>query len=502
VSPPRVLFVYRSDVDADGGAGTVMRETAKALRELGVEVDVTYDARPAVDGYDLVHAFNIWDPPTALAQLRYLRSTGLPVVWLPFYLHWCEFAWASQALRVIFGAAAPHERGPLLDAFAAGTLEFNGVGQRRFNEVYPGFHADLSEMLGCVDHVCAISHHEMQLLAQVTRLTSKPFTLTPHGVDQVFADASPDLFRERYGLDEFVLCVGAVDTRKNQLLLIEALRDTGLPLVLVGPALEGGYLEICRHVGGDRFLYLDRLPRELVASAYKAARVHALPSFAEGSALANLEAASAGCPIVVSNRSSEFEYFGDAPYYCDPADPASIRAAVRQAWDEGPREPERWQALSERMREYTWERTARATLAAYERVLATRPAAEVEGLRGFVALAFAHELIERPELLHAYRDCFRGDDDATLVILGLEPGLAEPLEAAVRDAGLDDEDGPDLLGLPLAPEDASETVLPRRVEAVLSRRAPQEPFAAAPRFDDSRIEALRALAERRWREAA
>jgi len=106
----RALFVYRSDVDADGGAGTVMRETARALRDLDVEVDVTYDARPVVDGYDLVHAFNIWDPATALAQLRDLRSTGLPVVWLPFYLHWCEFAWASQALRLIFGAAAPHER--------------------------------------------------------------------------------------------------------------------------------------------------------------------------------------------------------------------------------------------------------------------------------------------------------------------------------------------------------------------------------------------------------
>ncbi len=222
--------------------------------------------------------------------------------------------------------------------------------------------------------------------------------------------------------------------------------------MLVGPALEGGYLEICRHVGGDRFLYLDRLPRELVASAYKAARVHALPSFAEGSALANLEAASAACPIVVSNRSSEFEYFGDAPYYCDPADPASIRAAVQQAWDQGPREPERWLALSERMREYTWERTARATLTAYERVLATpRPAPEVEGLRSFVALSFADELIE---------------------------------------------------ALPLGTRDASETMLPRRVHAVFSHREPTTPFAAAPRFDETRIGELRALAERRWREVA
>ena len=59
-----------------------------------------------------------------------------------------------------------------------------------------------------------------------------------------------------------------------------------------------------------------------MASAYHAAAAHALPSWAEGAALANLEAAAAGCPIVVSDRSSEFEYFGDLATYCDPADPA------------------------------------------------------------------------------------------------------------------------------------------------------------------------------------
>jgi glycosyltransferase involved in cell wall biosynthesis len=502
MSPPRVLFVYRSDVDVDGGAGTVMRETACALEELGVPVDVTYEARPDVDGYDIVHAFNIWYPETALAQLRYLRSTGLPVVWLPFYLHWCEYTWANAAVRGIFRAdCAPDERRALLEAFAQGTLEFNGIAQRRFNEVYPGFHGQLVEMLDCVDHVCAISHHEMQLFAQVTRLVSKPFTLTPHGVDPVFADATPDAFRERFRLDDFVLSVAAVDGRKNQLLLIEALRETGLPLVLIGPCFEPDYLELCRRVGGDRFVHLDRLPRELVASAYKAARVHALPSFAEGAALANLEAAIAGCPIVVSNRSSEFEYLGDAPYFCDPADPASIRDAVEQAWHAGPREPERWQALSARMRDYTWERTALATFTAYERVLArAERAPEVEGLRRFAALAFADELIESPELLRAYGRAFRGDDDATLVIVGLDDRVGERLEAAVREAGLDDEEGPDLLGLRVAEDDVSETLLPSRVEAVLSRREPGK--LSAPRFDESQIEELRALAERRWREAA
>jgi SAM-dependent methyltransferase len=122
-------------------------------------------------------------------------------------------------------------------------------------------------------------------------------------------------------------------------------------------------------VGGDNVVHIDRVPAELVASAYHAASVHVLPSWAEGAALANLEAASAGCPIVVSDRSSEFEYFGDLATYCDPADPASIRTAVEGALDARERDAERIDELKRRMADLTWERTARATVRAYTAAL-------------------------------------------------------------------------------------------------------------------------------------
>ncbi len=370
--PLRILFVYRSDVDKNGGAAGVMVNTCNAVKDLGVQVEITYDQYPKTEGFDLAHVFNIWSPPTALAQLKHLRRSGIPVVWSPFYLHWCECAWANLVFELVYRQEnAPAEREKILNALAAGTLEINGLGRWKPNELYTGFHQVLKEMLACVDHVCLASRSEIQKLSLILGDPGVGFTVTPHGVDALqFRNASQGHFATRFGIKDFILCVGAVDRRKNQLMLIEALKGTALPLVLIGPSYEQDYLEVCKREGGGQVIYTGRLSQELVASAYKAASVHVLPSFAEGAALSNLEAAVSECAMVVSNRSSEFEYFGDGPFYCSPNDPGSIVKAVLLARQSSLSEKERWADLAGHVEtNFTWKRTAELTFWAYERTL-------------------------------------------------------------------------------------------------------------------------------------
>jgi glycosyltransferase involved in cell wall biosynthesis/SAM-dependent methyltransferase len=370
----RVLFAYRSgDVDVKGGAATVMERTAGALRALGVEADITYDLAPDPAGYDVVHPVNIWAPQTAWEQLRHLRAENATIVWQPFYLHWAESSWAAQAQIAMFDPARPaDERERLLAAFTSGQLEVAGMTKQALNEPVPGFHAALRDMLGLVDRLVVCSLHEVQALSQTVGLRGTPFTHTPHGVDsEAFASPDPDAFRRHAGIDgEFILCVGAIDLRKNQLVLARATRDMDIPLVLLGPAHEPDTLARLATAGGSNVVHVERVPGELVASAYHGAAVHVMASYAEGAALVNLEAAIAGTPLVVSNRSSEFEYFGDLVRYCDPTDPGSIRAAIEDALGAREREPERIAALQERTRQLTWERTAKATVQAYEAALA------------------------------------------------------------------------------------------------------------------------------------
>jgi glycosyltransferase involved in cell wall biosynthesis len=502
-APQRVLFAYREDVDVKGGAASVMHRTAEALEQRGVEYEITYELDPDPTGFDVVHAVNLWHPKTALEQLRNLRASGSTIVWQPFYLGYSEFAWAHRALPAVFDPSrSGEERTKLIEAFAAGAIEVHGMRRFARNEPLPGFRSAMREMVDLVDRIVVCSMHEAQLISQHVGFRGTPFTFTPHGVHaERFADASPEPFRDHAGLGDrpFALCVGAIDARKNQLMLAYALRDSELALVLVGPTFERGTYELVRAAGGDNLIHIDRVAPELVASAYHGAEVHALPSWAEGAALVNLEAASAGCPVVVSDRSSEFEYFGDLGVFCDPADPQSIRVAVESQVGAREREPDRIAALRARMAELPWDNTAATTIRAYELALRDRRAAtRIQGARGFTTLAFADELIADPEILRAYGEAFGGDDDATLVIYAPRADLdriEQQLIDLVAEAGMGEDGAADLLALPFPDTAPDERALAAGVDAILSAQPAPAPFDRHPRYSADRVAELRAAVD-------
>jgi glycosyltransferase involved in cell wall biosynthesis len=365
----QVLFANHNGRGADGGGGKVLHETVTGLRDLGVVVEVTTDLYPDVRGFDIVHAFNVWPLETSLQQMRHLSDAGVPIVWEPIFSDLYEFTWAMRAMRYL-SELIPDSQDweDVLAAIESGTLIVDSRSRWGPNEFIPGYFAAIAEMFAIASHVSVCSLHEIGMLSRVAPTVRTPFTVVHHGVAaQKFADADACDFTDRYGLADFILCVGSIETRKNQLLLIEAARHLDRPIVLIGPVYpgDGDYLAMCRLRGGDALTYIDGLPRELVASAYKAAAIHVLPSFAEGSALSTMEAAAAGCPIVTSNRGSEFEYYGDLTCTCDPLSPSSIRAAIEHTLLHP-----RGEQLAAHMRAFSWSRTAEATLGAYRRTIA------------------------------------------------------------------------------------------------------------------------------------
>jgi hypothetical protein len=115
--------------------------------------------------------------------------------------------------------------------------------------------------------------------------------------------------------------------------------------------------------------FLPALAPEELASAYAAAKVHALVSWYDCAPNSALEAAAAGCNIVLTTESGAHDYFHKAAWYCDPGDLKAMRDAVRAALN-APRQPELRASV---IAAHTWENAARLTREAYERALSLEP---------------------------------------------------------------------------------------------------------------------------------
>ena len=83
-------------------------------------------------------------------------------------------------------------------------------------------------------------------------------------------------------------------------------------------------------------IYIGTLQGELLASAYSAAKVHALPSWFETPGLSSLEAGACGTVVVTTDQGSPREYFQDMALYVHPLDDLSLRTALKQAFDASP----------------------------------------------------------------------------------------------------------------------------------------------------------------------
>jgi glycosyltransferase involved in cell wall biosynthesis len=202
--------------------------------------------------------------------------------------------------------------------------------------------------------------------------------------DPVFGVAAPDAspIAPTYGIEKpYVLALGTLEPRKNLPRLIEAfgrlptaLRDAH-ELVLVGGSGWGTaeiHTSIARH--RDLVRPLGHVPDADLPGLYREATLFAYPSLFEGFGLPVLEAMTAGTAVVTSNLSSLPEVGGDAVRYVDPHDIGSISDALAALLSDTAERERLAAAGRERAGRFSWERTARETLAAVEDVAASRRA--------------------------------------------------------------------------------------------------------------------------------
>ena len=120
---------------------------------------------------------------------------------------------------------------------------------------------------------------------------------------------------------------------------------------------------------GARVVLPGFVDDRVLEGLYAAATAFALPSLSEGFGLPILEAMQRGLPVACSDASALPEVAAGAALLFDPHDVASMRAALGRVLGDGDLRARLIVAGRARAAELTWDRTARATLAAYRRAL-------------------------------------------------------------------------------------------------------------------------------------
>jgi glycosyltransferase involved in cell wall biosynthesis len=234
--------------------------------------------------------------------------------------------------------------------------------------------------------------------ADVVRVLHIPparIRVTPEAAESRFrpaADPAPvgEVARRLGAMHRYVFNVGGFDARKNLPVLLEAFArlrnhlDEPLQLVIAGaphsdnPTIYPALGPVIDRLGIDSaVIFPGRISEDEKLALYQGAALYATPSLYEGFGLTALEAMACGVPIVAANRTSLPEVVGDGGVLVEPDAEAFAVAMLRILTDDAYAANLRTRGLA-RAAEFTWQRTARLTLAVYLEAVAIDPSRERE----------------------------------------------------------------------------------------------------------------------------
>jgi glycosyltransferase involved in cell wall biosynthesis len=237
-----------------------------------------------------------------------------------------------------------------------------------------------------LDAIITVSQQSKADIVRYLHVKSEDVAVIPEAANSAYremsqAEIAPALARHNIDFP-YILYVGSVEARKNLPRLLEAyaglrnwLRQWKLVIVGARKWKFSPVFETVQRLGLEPYVHFTGYVEEAdLPALYNGAALFAFPSLYEGFGLPVLEAMACGTPVVTSSSSSLPEVAGDAALLVDPYDIAALADAMRRVLEDSALAAALRVKGLERARQFTWERTARETIAVYERVLG-RPVA-------------------------------------------------------------------------------------------------------------------------------
>ena len=302
VSFMKVLMINRDHSLWEGGDKRKVEHTISHLKKIGVNASYTCDSHSDYDA-DIIHLFHMSYPHSYDVCLNATR----------------------QRLPFIVSAVYSGERLP---------------------------RSHQQEIVDSASRIIFLSEGELQYVRHRVTVDVFKVEIVKNGVSSDFHQEPKD--------GCYVLNVGRIYPKKNQLSLALACQRLGLPLKLIGQVMDKQYAREVSSYGAQ--ILQNRHQIELIPF-YQNARVLACVSLHEVQPNCVLEGGLCGVKIVLTRKCLSFTSGYPNIWLCDPT-PDGIEVAIQEAWD-SPKTDDLRRILSE----WTWVKVARKLKGIYEEVL-------------------------------------------------------------------------------------------------------------------------------------
>ena len=193
------------------------------------------------------------------------------------------------------------------------------------------------------DTIIAISEQTKRDIIQFFGIIEDKITVVYQGCDPVFyqevSHTKLDEVKTKFNLPaEFLLCVGTIENRKNQILILKTLPNLpqNIHLVLVGKTTE--YCEILKnfidlHQIQTRVHFLNDVSFDDLPAIYHSAKIFICPSKFEGFGIPILEALNCGIPVIAVKGSCLEEAGGPDSLYIDQDNAPQLLETINRIFD-------------------------------------------------------------------------------------------------------------------------------------------------------------------------
>ncbi|RHR34436.1 glycosyltransferase family 1 protein [Parabacteroides sp. AF18-52] len=180
------------------------------------------------------------------------------------------------------------------------------------------------------DKIVAVSEMTKQDIIRIYKVPEEKIDVVYQGCDVSFLQQAESNklseVKNKYNLPEhFILNVGSIEQRKNLLLIVKALKQSGKDIRLIAIGRRTPYTEtveqyIRENNMQEQVTILNNVSFDDLPAFYQLASLFIYPSFFEGFGIPILEALNSGTPVIAATGSCLEEAGGPDSLYINPED--------------------------------------------------------------------------------------------------------------------------------------------------------------------------------------